>query len=49
LAPLLIFAVILALVLGIGHGLVGAVIGFAAGVLIYFAIGAILTMGRRRD
>jgi hypothetical protein len=46
-APLLIFAVILAIVLGTGHGIVGAVVGFAAGVLIYFAVGAIVTMGRR--
>jgi len=29
--------------------MVGAVIGFAAGVLIYLAIGAIVTMGRKRE
>jgi hypothetical protein len=48
-APLLIFAVILAIVFGTGHGIVGAVVGFAAGVLIYFAVGAIVTMGRKRE
>jgi hypothetical protein len=47
--PLLIFAVILAVVFGTGHGIVGAVIGFAAGVLIYLAVGAVVTMGRKRE
>jgi hypothetical protein len=47
--PLLIFALLLAALFGTGHGIVGAVIGFAAGVLIYLAIGAIVTMGRRRN
>jgi len=28
---------------------VGAVIGFAAGVLIYLAVGAVVTMGRKRE
>jgi zinc transporter ZupT len=47
--PLLIFALILAALFGVGHGVVGAVIGFTAGALIYLAIGAIVTIGRRRD
>lgn len=44
--PLLIFSLILAAVFGTGHGIVGAVIGFVAGVLIYLAIGAIVWTGR---
>jgi hypothetical protein len=47
--PLVIFALLLAAVFGIGHGIVGAVIGFAAGVLIYVAVGAIVWMGRNRE
>jgi hypothetical protein len=47
--PLLIFAVILAVIFGTGHGIVGAMIGFSSGVQIYLAVGAIVTMGRRRD
>jgi hypothetical protein len=47
--PPLIFAVILAVVFGTGHGIVGAAVGVAAGVLIYLAVGAIVTMGRKRE
>jgi hypothetical protein len=47
--PLLIFALILAAVFGAGHGIVGAVVGFVGGLLLYLAVGAIVTMGRKRD
>jgi hypothetical protein len=47
--PLMVFALILTAVFGIGHGIVGAVIGFVAGALIFLAIGAIVTTGRNRE
>jgi hypothetical protein len=46
--PPLTLALIGAVAIGVGHGIVGAVIGFVAGFLIYLAIGAVVWMGRDR-
>ncbi|MEA2152549.1 MAG: hypothetical protein QOI18_782 [Solirubrobacteraceae bacterium] len=46
--PPLVLAIIGALALGYKHGVVGAIIGLVAGLLIYLAIGAVVWMGRDR-
>jgi hypothetical protein len=46
--PPLALAFIIAIAFGVGHGLLGAAIGFVAGFLIYLAIGAVLWIGRDR-
>jgi hypothetical protein len=46
--PPLVLAIIVAVALGVGHGILGAAIGFFGAFLIYLAIGAIVWMGRER-
>jgi hypothetical protein len=46
--PPLVLAIVVALALGLHHGVVGAAIGFVGAFLLYLAIGAIVWMGRER-